>query len=89
MSTGDASAREPRTAAGAARPTAREWLARFAAALGLEPPDDAQLSALLELAAEAAHASERAAAPVACWLCGRAGTDPLAAARVARQVADR
>lgn len=53
--------------------TAREWVDAFAERLGAEPPDDATFEALLELAGIAAHASERTAAPIACWLVGRSG----------------
>jgi hypothetical protein len=48
-----------------------EWLAEFAQKLGLDPPTEAEIAALLEIAATAAHASERTAAPIACWLAGR------------------
>jgi hypothetical protein len=65
-----------------ADPTA--WIAAFAARLGLEPPDAATVETLLDLAGVAAHASHRTAAPIACWLIGRAGLpadDGLALAR--------
>lgn len=62
--------------------TAKEWLADFAARLGVEPPDDEQVSDLLRLAGEAAHASERTAAPVACWLVARAGLSPAEALEI-------
>ena len=52
---------------------AKEWLAAYAEQLGTEPPTAEELKAVLDLAAEAAHASERIAAPVACWLSARAG----------------
>ena len=52
---------------------AREWVDAFAAELGAEPPTDDELKAILDLAAVAAHSSERIAAPVACWVGGRAG----------------
>ena len=55
------------------------WLADFAAALGQEPPTQAEIDDLLALASIAAHASERWAAPLACWLVGRAGVDPATA----------
>lgn len=61
-------------------PTAEEWIAQFARALGLPPPDAAEFAAILDLAALAAHASERRAAPVACWLAAVAGR-PLDEAR--------
>jgi hypothetical protein len=53
--------------------TAREWIDAFAAELGVDPPNDEQVEAILDLAAVAAHASERIAAPVACWLGAQAG----------------
>lgn len=65
---------------------AKEWLAEFAAKLGVDPPTTAEFSALLDLAGEAAHASERVAAPVACWVAARAGRDPKEALEVAREV---
>jgi uncharacterized protein DUF6457 len=67
--------------------TAQEWIAAFAAALGVEPPDDATTAQLLALAGLAAHASERTAAPVACWLAARAGVTPDAASAIARTLA--
>ena len=53
--------------------TDREWLAAYSAALGLEAPTEEDITRLLSLAAEAAHASQRTAAPVACWLAARSG----------------
>lgn len=67
--------------------TDREWVAEFARALGTEPPDDAEFTALLELAGVAAHASQRTAAPVSCWLAARAGVTPAAALAHARALA--
>lgn len=63
---------------------ARVWLASYAERLGVTPPTDEEFEALLELAAVAAHASERVAAPVACWLAGRVGLDPAAALHAAQ-----
>lgn len=68
---------------------AREWIAAFAEQLGTEPPTTAEFSALLELAAEAAHASERVAAPVACWVAARAGVTPDEALQTARGIVGR
>ena len=65
---------------------AKEWLAEFAAKLGVDPPTTAEFSTLLELAAEAAHASERVAAPVACWVAAKAGRAPQEALEAAREV---
>jgi uncharacterized protein DUF6457 len=66
--------------------TATEWIEAFAVALGVEPPTDVEFEALLALAAEAAHASERTAAPVACWLAARAGRTPSEAVDLASGV---
>ena len=63
-----------------------EWIEAFARTLGIEPPDPQTVEVLLELAGVAAHASERTAAPVACWLVGRAGLGPDDALRLARSV---
>jgi len=67
-------------------PTGRDWIVAYAAELGIDPPDDATIDTLLELAGVAAHASERTAAPVACYLVARAGVDPGEALTRARQV---
>jgi hypothetical protein len=57
--------------------TAEQWVEQFAEQVGAEPPSAAEFDDVLKLAAEAAHASERTAAPLACWIAGRAGK-PLA-----------
>ena len=67
--------------------TRDEWIAGFAASLGVEPPDAETVETLLDLAGTAAHASERTAAPIACYLVGLAGASPAAAGRLAEQVA--
>lgn len=64
--------------------TADEWIRAFASELGMEPPTEEQVGELLELAAEAAHSSERIAAPLACYLAGRADR-PLAELRAAAE----
>ncbi len=66
--------------------TGVEWITAFAAHLGVEPPDDATVAILLDLAGVAAHASERTAAPIACWLAGSTGLTPADAVEVARSV---
>jgi hypothetical protein len=58
----------------------------YAAKLGTASPSAAEFSTLLDVAAEAAHASERIAAPVACWVAARAGVTPEEALRLAREV---
>jgi hypothetical protein len=52
---------------------AREWIDAFAAEIGAEPTTNDEMNELLDLAATAAHASERIAAPIACYIAGRDG----------------
>jgi hypothetical protein len=66
----------------------REWTAQFAAALGVSAPTDEEFETLLQLAGVAAHASERIAAPVACWLAARAGMAPADALLAAQQLSE-
>jgi hypothetical protein len=65
---------------------AREWLSTYANLLGVAPPTDEEFQSLLDLAAEAAHASERTAAPLACWLSARSGRPIEELLPLARQV---
>jgi uncharacterized protein DUF6457 len=53
--------------------TRDEWIREFANKLGESPPSSEEVDAILDLAAVAAHASERTAAPVACWVAGKTG----------------
>jgi Domain of unknown function (DUF6457) len=53
--------------------TRDEWIAAFAVEAGIERPTTEEIRQLLDLAGEAAHASERTAAPLACWVAGRSG----------------
>ena len=62
----------------------RQWIDRFSADAGIEPPDDVTVEGLLALAATAAHASERTASPITCWVAAAAG---ISVAR-ARAIAD-
>ena len=64
---------------------ADEWIEKFAAEVGAREPDEETVGALLELAATAAHGSERIAAPIACYIAGVTGA-PLSELR---QIADR
>jgi hypothetical protein len=66
--------------------TDREWVDGFAAALGVPAPRDDEVALVLQLAGEAAHASERTAAPVACWMAAAAGLTPAQALEAARGV---
>jgi hypothetical protein len=65
---------------------AREWIAAFAERLGTEPPSNTEWSTLLDLAGEVAHASERVAAPVSCWVAAKAGVEPDQALSAAREL---
>jgi hypothetical protein len=56
--------------------TGKEWIDAYAAALGLPAPSEEAVAGVLRLAGVAAHASERTAAPVACWLAAAAGLGP-------------
>ena len=64
-----------------------EWITEFAAAIGADAPDSATVDQLLDLAAVAAHASERTAAPIACYLAGLSGRPPAELKGVADGVA--
>jgi hypothetical protein len=50
-----------------------EWISSFADRIGAQSPSPEEIGEILGLAAIAAHASERTAAPVACWLAGTTG----------------
>jgi hypothetical protein len=63
-----------------------EWVRAFCERLEVEPPSAAEEEALLELAASAAHDSERPAAPLACWAAGKSGRDPGELRRLAREI---
>jgi uncharacterized protein DUF6457 len=67
--------------------TADEWIEAFAAELGLPPPGEERVAAILALAATAAHSSERTAAPVAAWLAGATGRPLDEANEIAARVA--
>jgi hypothetical protein len=68
---------------------AREWIDAFAARLGVDPPTAEEWSQLLDMAGEAAHSSERVAAPVSCWVAARAGISPAEALETARSLGGR
>jgi hypothetical protein len=68
---------------------AKEWIAAYAQELGTEPPSADELKTILDLAAEAAHGSERIAAPVACWLSARAGRSLEESLTLARAVSQQ
>jgi uncharacterized protein DUF6457 len=57
--------------------TAADWIQDFCEEIGMPTPSEEEMEAILRLAAIAAHASERIAAPIACWVAGSSGK-PLA-----------
>lgn len=67
----------------------RGWIDSFAAELGVAPPTDQQVDALLGLAGVAARAAERTAAPISCWIAAIAGMSPDEALARARAIAER
>lgn len=67
--------------------TAQEFLVAFAVQVGVPAPTAQELDALLEVAAVAAHGSERIAAPLACWMGGASGMPAGALLAAARRVA--
>jgi len=67
----------------------RSWIDRYAAELGIGRLDDTQVDAILALAGVAAHASERSAAPLSCWLAAQAGLSADEALTRARTLAEQ
>ena len=65
---------------------AKEWIAAYAGELGTDPPTPQEWSTILDLAGEAAHASERVAAPLACWVAAKVGLAPDEALTTAKQI---
>ncbi len=63
--------------------TAQEWIAAFAEEIGVSAPSEEEMDEILRLAAIAAHASERIAAPIACYLAGTSGRALAQARRAA------
>lgn len=66
--------------------TAEEFVAAFAAAAGAPAPTEQQIAELLELAAVAAHSSERIAAPLCCYVAGLTGRPPAELLAVAKEI---
>ena len=67
-------------------PTGHEWIDAYCARIGAEPPTVEERETILAFAGVAAHASERIAAPIACWVAGRHGLSVDEALRVAREL---
>ncbi len=68
--------------------TASEWIDAFAARVGVTAPSEADRAAILALAGTAAHASERTAAPIACWIAARSGLSVDDALSLARELSE-
>ena len=68
--------------------TSQSWLRDFADRLGVDVPSEEEVATILDLAGSAAHASQRVAAPVACWIAAAAGLSPAQALEVARAMGD-
>ena len=66
--------------------TTDEWVAAYAAATGVPAPTGDEIDQLLRLASVAAHASERTAAPITCWIAARADIAPDAALALAESM---
>jgi hypothetical protein len=67
--------------------TAQEWVGLFADEMGVAAPTEAEMDEILRLAGVAAHASERIAAPIACYLAGTSGRALTQAREAAEGVA--
>jgi hypothetical protein len=65
---------------------ATDWLTAFAEKLGTAPPSSDEFKAILDLAAQAAHASERVAAPAACWVAANSDQDLPTALQAAKEI---
>jgi hypothetical protein len=68
--------------------TGEMWLQALATELGVPAPTEQETTDLLALASTAAHASERVAAPLSCWLAARAGITAAEAQVVATRLAE-
>jgi len=55
--------------------SAEEWIDQYAKKLSVDAPTAQEIEVLLKIAAEAAHSSERVAAPIACWMAGKVNID--------------
>lgn len=64
-----------------------EWIAAFAAEIGAPVPTGEEVQELLALAGVAAHASERMAAPISCWVAARGNVSPEKALDAAKRLA--
>jgi hypothetical protein len=67
--------------------TAADWIQDFCEEIGMATPSEDDVEAILRLAAIAAHASERIAAPIACWVAGKSGRSLAELEKVAEGLA--
>jgi Domain of unknown function (DUF6457) len=67
--------------------TAAEWIGAFCDEIGMPAPSQEEMDAILRLAAVAAHASERIAAPIACFVAGASGRSLAEAEQAAEGLA--
>ena len=67
--------------------TTAESVTAYATAAGISPPSEDDIDILLQLAGVAAHASERTAAPITCWIAATAGLAPERALALAESMA--
>ena len=69
--------------------TADEWIRAFATEIGATAPSQDEMNEILRLAGIAAHASERIAAPIACYIVGASGRSLADALAAAERLAER
>jgi hypothetical protein len=69
--------------------TAEEWIRGFAKEIGAPAPTPDEMNEILRLAGVAAHASERIAAPIACYLVGLSDRSLADALEAAEGVSER
>jgi len=68
--------------------SADQWLDRYATLLGIDAPTADEVDSLLELAGIAAHASERVAAPITCWMVAQSDRSLAESLDLARRLAE-
>jgi len=68
--------------------TRDEWIAAFAEDAGVKRPSPEEIRQLLDLAAVAAHSSERTAAPLTCWIAGRSDRPASELVEVAKRISE-
>ena len=68
--------------------SADEWLDRYATLLGVEAPATGEIELLLDLAGVAAHASERMAAPITCWMAALSDRSLAESLALAQELAE-